>query len=91
MSPDPRTIAGFQRLQKALQNAATDPDLRQRLLENPREMLAEAELEIPDDVELVVHENSSKRVHLVIPSRVMDWDELDIEAVNVVLILECGF
>lgn len=91
MSPDPRTIEGFRRLQKALQAAASEPDLRQRLLENPREALAEAELDVPDDVELVVHENTPNQVHIVIPSRVMDWDELDIEAVNVVLILECGF
>lgn len=91
MSPEPHNIKGFRRLHDALTRAASDDDYRQKLLSDPKSALEDAKLEVPDDVEIVVHENEPKRLHLVIPSKVTEWDQLDEDAIDITVIFEVGF
>lgn len=91
MSPSPGEIRGVQLLQSVLARAVEDDELRRRLHEDPKTVLREAGLQIADDVEVVVHENASNRVNLVLPSRPQRWEELDVEEVDAVLLLECPF
>jgi hypothetical protein len=61
-------------LRKALQ----DPGFRERLVASPASAIEEATGEsVPDDVEIVVVENTSQRFHIVLPPVELDlraWD-----------------
>jgi hypothetical protein len=49
--------------------AWTDEKFKQRLVDDPNGVLAEAGLPLPGGVNFVVVENEPERVHLVLPSR----------------------
>jgi hypothetical protein len=87
MSTDPWNVKGFGLLQSALARAAADDDYRQKLLADPAATLAEEGLQVPEGVDLVVHENADDRLHLVIPSRVVEWDRVDVEEVDAAIML----
>ncbi|GFG55724.1 nitrile hydratase subunit alpha [Mycolicibacterium agri] len=58
-----------------------DPSYRARMVREPRTVLAEMGLELPDDVQIVVHDSSSEVRWLVLPERpagteAMSEDEL---------------
>lgn len=46
-----------------------DEGFKQRLVDDPKKVLAEKGLDIPEGVNIVVVENESDRVHLVLPAR----------------------
>src|SRR5690606_6078668 len=46
-----------------------DPSYRARVVREPRTVLAEMGLELPDDVQIVVHDSSSEVRWLVLPER----------------------
>lgn len=48
--------------------AIQDPAFRQRLVENPKAVLAEQGLEIPDDVQITVLQESPTQYYLVLPA-----------------------
>ena len=52
---------------KLVQRATEDPELRRRLVQSPRQVLAEAGVKLPEGVDVVILENSDKVVHLVLP------------------------
>jgi len=55
------------------QRCAQDPDFRQRLKEDPRACLAEAAgEELPEDLEIVLHQNSGDTWHVPIPDYLGD-------------------
>jgi len=59
-----------------VRRAIEDPEFRERLLADPASAIEEATGEsVPDDVEIVVVENTSQRFHIVLPPV-----ELDLEA-----------
>src|SRR5262245_14039999 len=58
------TRGSFGRL---VQQAAEDPVLRQRLLQSPKQVLAEAGISLPACVEVEIVENTDKVIHLVLP------------------------
>lgn len=86
MSPSPKDIAGFQRLDEIGARALTDDDYRRRLLDDPKSVLREGGLEIPDDVEVVIHRNRPKLVHLVMPAEPVHTDQLDVNEVRVAML-----
>ncbi|MFM8773224.1 MAG: NHLP leader peptide family RiPP precursor [Actinomycetota bacterium] len=48
---------------------AADPGFREALLANPQAVLSEViGLDIPDDVQIVLHEESLTQIHLVMPA-----------------------
>lgn len=64
-----------------VRRATEDPDFRERLLTNPTatlsELLGDA---IPDDVEVVVVENTSTRIHILLPDENLAGGEEDVMA-----------
>ena len=60
--------------------AVSDADFRNMLLSNPRETIsAELGVDLPDDVEVVVHQSDPKTLHLALP--VSEIGEEDLEAI----------
>lgn len=56
-------------LEKLLARAGDDADFRGRLVANPRSALNEAfDIEIPEDLNVVVHEDDARTAHLVLPA-----------------------
>ena len=61
-----------EKLQHVAARALDDAGLRDRLMRDPKSAkseLAQAGLKLPDDVEVQVLENTSRKLHLVLPSR----------------------
>ncbi|MBI3249229.1 MAG: NHLP leader peptide family natural product precursor [Deltaproteobacteria bacterium] len=50
-----------------VQKATGDPALRQRLVQTPKQVLAEAGITLPADLEVEIVENTDKVIHLVLP------------------------
>jgi hypothetical protein len=60
---------------------ANDPGFRERLLDDPKATLAEVfSIDIPDNVQVIVHEDTPTEVHLTIPGTGALTDA-DLEAV----------
>ena len=58
--------------------AVEDPDFRDRLTADPSSAIEEATgVSVPDDVEIVVVENTSERFHLVLPPTDLDLAAMD--------------
>ena len=55
------------KISKIIARAWLDESFKKRLIENPREVLAEEQVEIADNVELVVLESADDKAYLVIP------------------------
>ena len=62
------TIEPENKLGDLIMKAWEDETFKQRLVENPRVLLEEHGINVPDDVEVVVVENTPKRIHVVLPS-----------------------
>lgn len=60
-----------------LRRAAKDAALRDRLKANPVAVLADAGLDVPEGCEVVVLEDRRDRMHLVLPSPLMAYDDLN--------------
>jgi Nitrile hydratase, alpha chain len=50
-----------------VQRATEDPALRQRLMQSPKQVLAEAGITLPAGLEVEIVENTDKVIHLVLP------------------------
>ena len=69
---------------QAIKKAEEDADFRGRLLAEPKAALSEIGVSVRDDTELVVVENTAKRVHLVLPAVGTDLSELSEEEMSTV-------
>ena len=83
MSNDFKNNAGYKILQEVAAKAIVDADYRRKLIANPNAELKQAGLEIPDGVRVVVHQNSARRLHLVLPSAVGECPPVPPGDVNV--------
>ena len=55
--------------ERILDRAAHDGEYRALLLDNPRQaIMAIADIRIPDNIEITVHEQSSTNFHMVLPT-----------------------
>ncbi len=52
---------------KVVAKAWSDPDFKAKLLADPKTVLKENGLEFPQDVEILVVENTEEIVHLILP------------------------
>jgi Nitrile hydratase, alpha chain len=86
MSFDPTRIKGYELLDEIAAKALDDVDYRRRLLDEPKAVLREAGLVIGDDVEVVIHRNRPKVIHLVLPSAPPDRDRLNVDEVDVMIL-----
>jgi hypothetical protein len=73
-------------LGEIISRAWKDDAFRARLLADPASALEECGVEVPRDVHLYIHENSTAEMHVVIPGRP---DEID-EAVEEDLTIDSG-
>lgn len=65
-------------LSDVVRRAAEDPDFRERLTADPARTWEESTgMSVPDDIEIVVLENSSRTVNLVLPSADLASEDLD--------------
>ena len=56
-------------IEKLVAKADEDSSFRARLLSNPSSALKEAfDIEVPDDFNVVVHEDDARTAHLVLPA-----------------------
>ena len=56
-------------LEKLVEKAEEDTDFRKQLLANPSSALKEAfDINVPEDFNVVVHEEDSRTAHLVLPA-----------------------
>lgn len=76
MSTGRPTIAGFEHLRRIASNALDDDAYRQRLVSDPATVLKEEGLQVPDGVQVTVHENSADHIHLVLPTGIKDEQQL---------------
>lgn len=61
-----------------VQKAQNDPHFKSFLVKNPRAAIEQAtDVELPADVEFVVHEQSLKQVHLVLPLQKVTYAVLE--------------
>ena len=89
MSTERNDIEGMQRLQVIAATALVDADYRRRLLDEPKEVLAEAGLEFDDDTDIVVLKSTEKRIFLVLPPDIGNLAELDADEVNLRRLISC--
>ena len=80
-TPDVRGIAWG----KVIAQSWSDNDYKASLLDDPRAVLAEAGLNLPDDIEITVTEQKPGHMHLVLPPKPENegmLDEAALEAVS---------
>ena len=66
-----------QRLADLLRQAAYDADLRAQLRHDPLPALADAGLDVPEGCQVTVLEDRADLMHLVLPSPLMAYDDID--------------
>ncbi len=53
---------------KVVTKAWSDPEYKARLKADPKATLAEAGVDVKEDIEIVVHENTDTTIHVVLPA-----------------------
>jgi hypothetical protein len=59
-------------------------EYKQKLLDDPVKVLRDAGLTIPNGVDVVIHQNTAKTIHLVLPSRIIN--RINLGEVNITVI-----
>lgn len=90
MSIDPGN-KGQKILHQVAAQALADADYRKRLIRDPRSVLREAGLVVPDELEVVIHQNHDDVIHLVLPSPLEAAAQLDVDELNVVYLFTTHF
>ncbi len=54
---------------KVVAKAWSDEDFKAKLMADPKSVLKENGVEVPDDIEIKVVENSDKQVHFILPPK----------------------
>jgi hypothetical protein len=82
VSTDLGGIKGFQILDEVAAQALDDDGYRQELIADPELVLRREGLVVPDEVEVVVVENTQERIYLVLPSQPPTPVQLDVDEVE---------
>jgi hypothetical protein len=77
VSTEPGDNESGEIMQRVAAKALDDEDFRDRLIRKPKPELAASGLQLPDDVEVEVLENTPTKLHLVLPSRRQPDGKLD--------------
>ncbi len=83
-------VRGHQILQRVAAQALADHEYRRRLIDDPKTVLREEGLEVPDEIEIVIHENTGETLNLVLPVALPEG-ELDIDETNVTVLFTTHF
>jgi len=68
MEQNPQAQEGMKEWAQVVSRAWSDDAYKQRLLADPRAVLAEAGVTIPPNLQVQVHESSPTQVHIVLPA-----------------------
>jgi hypothetical protein len=69
-------------LDKVLKAAAEDPGLKEMLLKNPKEVFeSRLNFKLPENFEIVVHEDTPVKINIVLPSESEELSEFELAAV----------
>lgn len=79
-----RQPRGVEILDAVTAKALASDKYRRQLLADPVKVLTDEGLTIPKGVDVVIHENTARTIHLVLPSRSMK--RIDLDAVNITVI-----
>jgi hypothetical protein len=79
-----RQPRGVEILDAVTAKALGSDEYKKQLLDNPAKVLEAEGLEIPDGINIVIHENTEETIHLVLPSKQVD--EIDLEEVDITII-----
>lgn len=79
MTPAQPTIKGLQHLRRVAAQALDDDAYRQQLRDDPAGVLKQAGITVPDGVRVVVHENTTDEIHLVLPTSQGEQQQLTAE------------
>jgi hypothetical protein len=91
VSDYPRELKGQEILRNVAARALSDADYKRDLINNPNEVLSSEGLDIPDGVNVVIHENTEDTIHLSLPADLPDIGELDIEIVDITIVVATHF
>lgn len=72
-NPDAQQVA----YGKVIAQAWDDDAYKTRLIDDPRSVLTEAGIAVPEDVEVTVSEQQPGQMHLVLPAKPMDGEVSD--------------
>ena len=81
MTENEKTMTREELEKKIIKKAQSDKDFKQALLDNPKETLGQLGVQVPEEVEVKVVEESAKVVYLVLP---VNPDELTDEQLDAV-------
>jgi hypothetical protein len=91
VSDYPREPKGQEILRNVAARALSDPEYKRSLIDNPNDVLANEGIEIPEGVNVVIHENTADTIHLSLPVDLPDVGELDIDIVDITIIVATHF
>lgn len=83
MSNGPKNIRGLDILDDVAAQALSNENYRKQLIQDPKAELRKKGLTVPDDLDVEIHENTDKKVHLVLPSRPGEQARLDVNETHV--------
>jgi Nitrile hydratase, alpha chain len=89
--PNPHRVRGLTELDRIAGRALAEPEFREQLLRDPKRVLRDAGLRIPDEVDVVVHENTPETIHIVLPAELVPEDSLENQEVDLRLIVATHF
>lgn len=79
-----RQPKGVEILDAVTAEALASDAYRRQLLDDPVKVLTDAGLEIPKEVNVVIHENTEQTIHLVLPARIAQSIDLDEVSITVI-------
>lgn len=79
-----RQPKGVEILDAVTAEALASDKYKRQLLEDPVKVLTDAGLKIPEDVDVVIHENTAHTIHLVLPTRIAESIDLDDVSITVI-------
>jgi hypothetical protein len=82
MSSGDQYSKGYEILDAVAAEALDDDNYLQALIDDPVSILRDAGMSVADDVKVVIHQNTSDTVHLVLPSTLGTGQMLDVEDVD---------
>ena len=75
------TVEGLEK-EEIIEKAQSDKDFKKALVDNPKETLGQLGVQVPDEVEVKVVEESAKVVYLVLPVNLDELTDGQLDAVS---------
>ncbi len=70
-------------LRRIIKAALESPEFKEKLKRNPKDIFeSQVKFQFPDDFEVVVHEDTPKRINIVLPYHSEELSEVELSAVS---------